>query len=268
MKQPDNPFWPRKSILHPAPVRESYIPVRRIKKTLNREEQRIVDVIAEDRFRIPKILLMEHAGLAVTEICEYMAGSQTTPVHIFTGKGNNGGDAYVSARLLFGRGFSVTVWDCFPEYTHAGLVKNMKDAVIALGIPVRPADAFDPQILQSGISHMLDERVSGMPCVIIDGIIGTGFEYIRSLPTRVRNITMRMEEAHIRGARVLAIDIPTGVDADTGEADLRAVAADCTVTFILPKPGILQGRGKELAGQIRVFPIGLPIDFADRILRP
>jgi len=268
MKQPDNPFWPPKSILHPAPPKEPYVPVRRIRKTLTREEQRRVDAIAEDRYKIPMILLMEHSGLAVTEICEYMAGSQTTPVHIFAGKGHNGGDAYVCARLLYGRGYLVNVWDCFPGYAHSGLVKIMREAVLALGIRIRPAEEFEPLKLQSGVSRMINERVSGMPCVIIDGIIGTGFEYKRPLPTHIRNITMRIEEGHIRGARVLAIDIPTGVDANTGEADLRAVTADCTVTFILPKPGLVCGKGRELAGQVRVFPIGLPIDFADRTLRP
>ena len=267
MKQPDNPFWPKKSILQPSPPKEPFVPVRRIRKSLTREEQKSVDSVAEDRFKVPLILLMEHAGLAVTEICEYMTGSRSTPVHIFAGKGHNGGDAYVCARLLYGRGYPVTVWDCFPGYTHTGLVKIMRDSVLALGISVRPANEFEPQKLSSGVSRMIDDQVSGMPCVIIDGIIGTGFEYTRPLPPQIRGITMRMEEGHVRGARVIAIDIPTGVDANTGEADLRAVTADCTVTFILPKPGILHGKGRELAGQVRVFPIGLPIDFADRALR-
>ena len=267
MKQPDNPFWPKKSLLFPAPPKEPYVPVRRIRKSLTREEQRAVDKAAEEKYKIPLILLMEHAGLAVTEICEVMAGARTTPIHVFAGKGNNGGDAYVSARLLHSRGYHVTVWDCFPGFNHTGLVKTMRDAVIALGIRIRPAEEFEPQKLSSGLSRMIDEKVSGMPCVIIDGILGTGFEYTRPLPPQLRTITARIEQGHIRGARVISIDIPTGVDANTGEADLRAVAADCTATFILPKIGLLQGKGRELAGQIRIFPIGLPIDFADLALQ-
>jgi len=267
MKQPDNPFWPKKSILHPVPPKESIIPVRRIRKSLTREEQRAVDRVAEDKYRIPLILLMEHAGLAVTEICEVMAGARTTPIHVFAGKGNNGGDAYVSARLLHGRGYHVTIWDCFPGYSHNGLVKTMRESALALGIRIRPAEEFEPQKLQSGLSRMIDEKVSGMPCVIIDGILGTGFEYSRPLPPQLRAITARIEQGHIRGARVISIDIPTGVDANTGEADILAVAADCTASFILPKAGLLRGRGRELAGQIRVFPIGLPIDFADQALQ-
>ena len=267
MKQPDNPFWPKKSILNPAPPKELYVPVRRVRKSLTREEQREVDKAAETVYKIPLSLLMEHAGLAVTDLCEVMAGAKTTPIYVFAGKGNNGGDAYVCARLLPCRGYHVTVWDCFPDFRHVGLTKTMREAVIALGIRIRPAEEFEPQKLSSGVSRMIDKKVSGMPCVIIDGIIGTGFEYTRPLPPSIRSITARIEQGHIRGARVIAIDIPTGVDANTGEADLRAVAADCTATFILPKAGLLQGRGHELAGQIRVFPIGLPIDFADRALK-
>lgn len=267
MRQPDNPFWPQKSILHPVPEKEPFIPVRRIRKSLTREDQRAVDAAAEMRYGIPLILLMEHAGLAVTETCALMAGASTTPVHIFAGRGNNGGDAYVSARLLYSRGYQVYVWDCFPGYAHTGLVKTMRDAVGALGISIRPADEFEPQKLKSGVSRMIDERVSGMPCVIIDGILGTGFQYARPLPPQLRTITSKIEDGRRRGARVISIDIPTGVDANTGEADPRAVAADCTVTFILPKAGLLRGKGRELAGQVRIFPIGLPIDFADRALR-
>jgi len=268
MRQPDNPFWPKKSILHPVPPKEPYIPLRPVRKSLTREEQREVDAAAEQKFGIPLILLMEHAGLAVADTCEAVAGARTTPVHIFAGKGNNGGDAYVCARLLYSRGYHITVWECFPDHKPADLVRTMRDAAVSLGIRMRPADDFDPRKLKSGVSRMIDEKTSGMPCVIIDGILGTGFQVNRPLPPHIRGITSRIEEGRLRGARVISIDIPTGVDANTGEADTRAVAADLTATFILPKAGILRGRGRELAGQIRVFPIGLPIDFADRALHP
>jgi NAD(P)H-hydrate epimerase len=210
---------------------------------------------------------MELAGLAVTEICEYMAGARTTPIHIFAGKGNNGGDAYVCARLLYSRGYTVTVWDCFPGFAHVGNVKAMKESAALLGVRIRPAEEFDPQKLRSGVSRMVNDQVSGIPCVIIDGIIGTGYERIRLLPPSLQSITTDIEEAHIRGARVIAIDIPTGVDANTSEVDPHAVCADCTVTFILPKQGMTRGRGRELSGQVRVFPLGLPINFADIALK-
>lgn len=267
MRQPENPFWPRKSILHPPSPKEPFIPVRRVRKSLTREEQRAIDQAATKIFQIPLNILMEHAGLAVTEICEYMAGARTTPIHVFAGKGNNGGDAYVCARLLHSRGYTVTVWDCFPGFVHVGNVKAMRESAALLGVRIRPADEFDPQKLRSGVSRMVNDQVSGIPCVIIDGIIGSGYERIRVLPPSLQSVTADIEEAHIRGARVIAIDIPTGVDADTSEVDPHAVCADCTVTFILPKLGMTHGRGRELSGQIRVFPLGLPINFADIALK-
>ncbi|MDD2302360.1 MAG: NAD(P)H-hydrate epimerase [Eubacteriales bacterium] len=263
MKQPDNPFWPQKSILNPAPPKEPFIPVRCVRNTLTREEQRSVDRVAVKKFEVPLVILMEHAGLAVADISSFVAGATTTPIHIFAGRGNNGGDAYVCARLLHSRGFSVIVWDCFPGVEHTGAVQIMRESVRLLGIRILPADAFDPQKLRSGVSRMIDEKVSGIPCVIVDGILGTGYEYTRPLPPYLQAITAKIEEAHTRGARVVAVDIPTGVDADTAEADPHAVAADCTVTFILPKYGMTRGKGKEMSGQIRIFPLGLPINFAD-----
>lgn len=268
MKQPDNPFWPQKSILHPVPPREPYVPVRCVRNTLTREEQRAMDRIIIKKYQIPLNILMEHAGLAVADVSSYVAGATTTPIHIFAGRGNNGGDAYVCARLMHSRGFSVTVWDCFPGVEHTGVVGVLRDAVRLLGIRILPADEFDAQKLRSGVSRMIDEKVSGIPCVIVDGIIGTGYEFARPLPPYLQKITEKIEEAHTRGARVVSIDIPSGVDSDTAEADPFAVAADCTVTFILPKLGITRGKGRELSGQIRIFPLGLPVNFADIALGP
>jgi NAD(P)H-hydrate repair Nnr-like enzyme with NAD(P)H-hydrate epimerase domain len=196
------------------------MPVRRIRKSLTREEQKALDRSAEAEFRVPQILLMEHAGLAVADTCDLMAGARTTPVHIFTGKGNNAGDAYVCARLLYGRGYRVTVWDCFPGFEHTGLAAVMRASVEALGICIRPAEEFDPGKLFSGVSRIIDDNVSGMPCVIIDGILGTGFSMARPLPPPLRKITVKIEEGHIRGARVIAIDIPT-VSMPTREMPIR-----------------------------------------------
>ncbi len=268
MKQPDNPFWPKKSILHPSPPKEPYVPVRCVRNTLTREEQHTIDQVIVSKFQLPLTTVMEHAGIAVADVSAYVAGATTTPIHIFAGRGNNGGDAYVCARLLQSRGFSVTVWDCFPDVEHTGAVQIMREAAKRLGIRICPAAEFDPQKLRSGVSRMIDDRVSGIPCVIVDGILGTGYEFSRPLPMYLQIITGKIEEAHTRGARVVSIDIPTGVDSDTSEIDPYAVAADCTVTFILPKLGMTRGKGKELSGQIRIFPLGLPINFADIALGP
>ncbi len=266
MRQPNNPFWPQKSLLHPVPPREPYIPVRPRRISLTREEQRLVDEGVEERFAIPLMLLMEHAGLAVADTCGMVAAAKTTPIHIFAGKGNNGGDAYVCARIMHSRGYPVLLWDCFPGYAHTGLPKVMRDSARAIGVKMRPAEEFTPEALQGGISRMIDDKMAAMPCVIIDGVVGTGYEYSRPLPAYIRSITGRIEKARLRGARVVSIDIPTGIDANTGLADPAAVTADGTVTFILPKVGLLKSPGKEHAGHIQISSIGLPPNIADLVL--
>jgi len=263
MRKNGNPFWPQKSILHPKPPKPVYEPVRRIRMTLTREEQHIVDSVAARHFSLPISILMEHAGIAVADACMSLAGAKTTPIHVFAGKGNNGGDAYVCARILYGRGFPVTIWDCFTDTNHTGAIRTNREACIALGIRIRPCEEFNPNVWAGGVSRMMDDEMPGMPCVIVDGIIGTGYDAKRALPFRLRSITRSIEEGHVRGARVLSIDIPTGVDANTGETDASAVRADMTVTFILPKHGMTIGRGPAFSGQIRVSTIGLPINFAD-----
>lgn len=268
MRKNESPFWPQKSILNPPPPKEPYEPVRRIRMTLTREEQRAIDRAAANDYQVPVSILMEHAGLAVANACTVVAKAVNTPIHFFAGKGMNGGDSYVAARLLRSWGYTVTIWDCFPGETQSPTVKTNRAAAEKFGVPIHPATEFDPGIWQAGISRMIYEKEPGMPCVLVDGIIGTGYEFSRPLPQNLLDITAKIEEGHKRGARVVAIDIPTGVDCDTGEVDPGAITADLTVSFVLPKKGITVFPGKTKAGQVRVPTIGLPINFADIVLGP
>lgn len=268
MRKSESPFWPQKSILHPAPPKVPYEPVRRVRMALMREEQRELDRVAAKEYHVPISVLMEHAGLAVADACVSVAKAVTTPIHIFAGKGMNGGDSYVAARILHSRGYKVTIWDCFPGTEHSPVVKNNREAAECFGIKIRPASEFDPGVWQAGISRMIYEQEPGMPCVLVDGIIGTGYDFTRPLPPNLTEITAKIEEGHIRGARVISIDIPTGVDCDTGEVDPGAISADLTLSFILPKKGIMILPGKQKAGTVRVPTIGLPINFADMVLGP
>lgn len=268
MRKNESPFWPQKSILNPPPPKAPYVPVRRVRKTLLRAEQREVDRVAARDYSVGIQILMEHAGLAVANACVVLAKALTTPIHIFAGKGMNGGDSYVAARILKSWGYKVTLWDCFPGEEHSAVVKANRIAAERFQVTIRPASEFDPQVWQAGISRMIHEEEPGMPCVIVDGILGTGYEYTRPLPSSLCAITSKIEEGHVRGARVIAIDLPTGVDCDTGEADPGAISADLTLSFILPKHGITIGAGKQKAGTIRVPTIGLPINFADMVLGP
>lgn len=270
MKRNESPFWPQKqkSILHPAPPKAPYVPVRRVRMTLTREEQRKIDSVISKDYSVSIPILMEHAGLAVANACVVVAKATTTPIHFFAGKGMNGGDSYVAARLLKAWGYNVTIWDCFPSDTQAPAVQANRKAAQAFGVKIRPATEFEPGVWQAGISRMIHEEEPGMPCVLVDGIIGTGYEFARPLPPGLRAITSKIEEGHRRGARVISIDIPTGVDCNTGEVDPGAISADLTMSFVLPKKGITLVPGRYKAGQVKVSAIGLPINIADIVLGP
>ena len=166
MKQPDNPFWPKKSILHPSPPKEPYIPVRCVRNKITREEQHRIDRAIVKNFQLPITTIMEHAGIAVADVTAYVAGATTTPIHIFAGRGNNGGDAYVRARLLRSRGFAVTVWDCFPTWSIEPSDHARRQIFSACD---HPAEAFDPQKPEAS-SRMTTKKCRGFSCHR-DGII-------------------------------------------------------------------------------------------------
>jgi len=268
MRDENNPYAIKRKRLFPLENIPEEVLIPRpgvpVKRSLTAEEQRKVDEVAVSRFHIPLSVLMEYAGLSVANYCETIAASKNTPIHIFVGKGNNGGDGYVCARLLFSRGYAVCVWTCFLEKkSDARLLRTVRDSVKALGILVRPAALFDPLSFSGGVLRALDARSGGVPCVIIDGILGSGFSAQRELSKEVRAVTEKIQLCRQKGARVLSIDVPSGVDATTGEAARGAVQADATMTFLLPKEGLLKGEGKALSGQLRVDTIGLPPNFAD-----
>jgi len=164
------------------------------------EEMRAVDAAAAE----PTAVLIERAGAAVARAAvAMMGGTYGRTVHVIAGKGNNGADGRVAARLLADRGVRVFVHDA--------------------------ADC--PPVLSD--SHL-----------VIDAAYGTGFRGTWSPPD-------------VGATPVLAVDIPSGVDALTGEAPGPVLAAQRTVTFAALKPGLLQPPGRDLAGRVQVVDIGL-----------
>ena len=193
---------------------------------------------------IPRDILIEHAAVAVAKRCISFFETQdrnlfTYPVHVFAGKGMNGLDAFACARNLASFGCRVNVWQVFPDAAakapwQAGVDKN-------LDIRVRPAKEYRPE--EEGL--------------IVDGIFGTAFTANREFPASLRNLFQRINTAHENGCHVIAIDLPSGVEANTGTACPCSIQADETVTFILPKTGIMLYPGRKHAGEIHIDRIGL-----------
>jgi len=181
--------------------------------------------------------LMERAGLAAAEIAREMLAGRSPRVQVLAGPGNNGGDAFVVARWLKSWYFDVDV-------AFAGEASSLgPDAASAL----RAWQAA------GGRSH--SEWHCHEPGLIIDGLFGIGLA--RSIGESYAKWITRANENH---APVLALDIPSGLDADTGHAQPSTIRASGTATFIALKPGLLTADGPDHCGTITVHTLGLDVE--------
>jgi ADP-dependent NAD(P)H-hydrate dehydratase / NAD(P)H-hydrate epimerase len=199
---------------------------------------RAADSWAIEEQGIPSLELMETAGAAVAEAVREVA--RDGPVRVVCGKGNNGGDGLVAARHLAGTGYEVEVLLLWP----AGELSP--DATTNLGRfagAVRELEADDVGGALSG---------SG---AVVDAIFGTGFSGAPRAPA-----DGAIDAINASGAPVVAADIPSGVDASSGEAEGAAVDADVTVSFHAAKLGHWIFPGKANAGEVQVADIGIPAD--------
>jgi ADP-dependent NAD(P)H-hydrate dehydratase / NAD(P)H-hydrate epimerase len=192
-----------------------------------------VDRWAIEERGVPSLELMEAAGRAVAEVVAELA--PLGPVRVVCGKGNNGGDGFVAARLLREMGFEVEVLLLWPE-------EELRDDAVANFERVEGAvfeGDWDERLARSG--------------AVVDAIFGTGFEGEPREPAAAAI-------AAINGcdAPVVACDIASGVDASTGEVAGEAVEADVTVSFHAAKLGHRVAPGKWRTGELRVVPIGIP----------
>jgi ADP-dependent NAD(P)H-hydrate dehydratase / NAD(P)H-hydrate epimerase len=202
---------------------------------LDADQMRATDAWAINDRGVPSLQLMETAGRAVAESAAQAAGAGRAAV--VCGKGNNGGDGLVAARALREMGFKVDALLLGPgeqlsEDARANLLRF--DGARHVGVGELPAAL----------------RGAG---VVIDAVFGTGFAGAPRDPAG--SAIDAMNEAD---ASVVATDIASGVNASTGEVEGRAVRADLTVTFHVPKLGHWIAPGKEHTGELRVAPIGIP----------
>ena len=218
------------------------------------EEMRALDRAAEEEIGIPGLVLMENAGRAVADAAEKLLGAcRHKKVLIFAGKGNNGGDGSGAGRWLHNRGAEVTlVLACAAEEL-SGSAADELQYYIACGATVLEVTDADDNLRFAEI-----ENLALRADLLIDALLGTGFSgKMRSLFLRLCGCINRAKEKN-PACSILAVDIPTGVNADTGEADGSAVKADATVTMALPKLGLYLYPGAEHAGTIQVADIGMP----------
>lgn len=215
-------------------------------KLLTAEQMKNIDRRAASDFDIPSLLLMENAGIRTVEIIDdLLVAPQGKTVVILAGKGNNGGDGLVIARHLINAGVTV---DTFLLGTPEGMTP---DAYTNYSILHKMTGRIYPLTEDQHLDRlMLSLLVSDL---IVDAIYGIGFKgSLNDFDSRV--VTM----VNWCKSPVVAVDIPSGVEADTGEVHGEAVKAMQTVTFALPKIGLVLEPGKNYTGTLTVADISIP----------
>ncbi len=208
---------------------------------------RSLDQEAWRRYGIPGIVLMENAGLSVVHyLLErfWDARPSGRKVLILAGPGNNGGDGLVVGRHLYNRGAGVEILlTAAPDSYQGDAAVNLK-IVSAAGIPHWVFDADGCSRLAGAL-----DRAD----LVVDALFGTGF---RGLPQEPLASLIGMVNAS--GKPVLAVDLPSGMEADTGVVAGACIRADLTVTLGLPKLGLYLDPGAVYAGKVVVGDISFP----------
>lgn len=209
-------------------------------------EMRTMDKETIEAFGIPGRILMENAGRGAVEgLLRVLGDLRGVAVGVAAGRGNNGGDGFVMARYLAQLGARVTVFLLAARSRVAGDARTNLDLLDPLGVPV-------VELLDAAALQRRRRRLQG-PAVWIDAILGTG------LNAPVRGHLARMIAfLNSSGRPVFAVDIPSGLHADTGQVLGDAVHARATATFALAKIGHQVEPGASLTGRLFVVDIGIP----------
>lgn len=211
-------------------------------KIATTEQMRQMDRYAIEKLLIREEILMENAGIAATTILAKESGLAGKRIVVVCGTGNNGGDGLVVARLAHSLGGVVSVFIVGNQDRFRGAARLNWDIVQRLPLTIRPLGEISD----------LEEELKGADYVV-DALFGTGLD---------RKVTGLYADAiraiNRKGKNILSLDIPSGVNGDTGQVMGEAVEADWTVTFGLPKIGNILYPGYGLCGKLFVCHIAFP----------
>ena len=219
-------------------------------KIVTTEQMRELDRRTIQEAHVLGLELMERAGAGVFEVAQTMTVARERGVVLFIGKGNNGGDAIVAADHLFkaGRGWGpITLVLTSPAEEFSGDALYHWKKLAQLRARVLP---FDPQK-----KELVADVLAGCG-LIVDGLLGTGAHGEPHSPIREA-----IELINAAKRPTLAIDMPSGLDADTGQTAGACVRAGVTATIGLPKRGLLQQSALDYVGRLSIVDIGIPENF-------
>jgi NAD(P)H-hydrate epimerase len=220
---------------------------------MTREQVREVDRIAIERLGVASLVLMENAGRGATDVLlrlDPQLANAHGLVAILCGKGNNAGDGFVVARQLAVRGVAVVTLTLFPPAELTGDARTNYDILVRGGAQVvdlspqaADAEAFDAEL----------DRHAGRAAWLIDALLGTGATGAPREP-----VAAAIRWANAQPCRRLALDVPSGLDCDSGAAAEVTFRAEATCTFVAAKPGLQLPAAGAYVGQLHIVDIGVP----------
>lgn len=214
---------------------------------LTRDQVRSVDQRAIDQYGMSGLVLMENAGRGAAEIIAGAAGSGE--ILILCGRGNNAGDGYVIARHLELMGRNPRILSLVPLESLQG--DALANARIARAANIECEFIQDIETLQ---------RRLGSPATLVECLLGTG---ARGAPRELMGDAVRLANA-LNTTRI-AIDVPAGLDCDTGEASDPTLRADHTISFVASKVGFLTPSAANFVGHVHTVGIGVPKRLLDEV---
>lgn len=229
-------------------MRSKMTPIER----LSREEVRSVDQRTIEEFGLPGIALMENAGRGVFELLVSLKAQG--PIKICVGKGNNGGDGFVIARHLHNAGIPVELFLLADPGQLAGDAATNYQVASRMGIPLQA----DPELQDRESFRKFLEPAEW----IVDALLGTGVQGSIREP-----FATAIQLINAAPANKLAIDLPSGLDCDTGVPLGDCVVAAQTATFVAEKKGFANPDSKAFTGTVHVLDIGAPRQIIAELLK-
>jgi len=214
-------------------------------KVVTSQQMREIDRKAIEENNLFGLILMENAGLRIFQnLKKIYADLRLKKVIIFAGSGNNGGDGFVVARHLYNYGVKVKVFLLAPFNKIKGEAGENLNIIDKMGVELIETETTKFEEIQEAVQNY---------DLIIDAILGTG------LQGRVTGLKAKIIDlVNVAGKEVVAIDVPSGLDADTGKLEGPCIKATHTITLALPKIGLLLFPGASYAGKVTVEDIGIP----------
>jgi NAD(P)H-hydrate epimerase len=222
--------------------------MKKASKTISSKKARSIDIKTQKKYGISGLILMENAGLKAAQLAEKLLKRKRKKVLVLCGKGNNAGDGFVCARQLLNEGFDVLIYLLYNPSLIKGDAKVNYNILKKVGSKIR---SFYGKQQKQNFKKIKEEI--NKSSLIIDAVFGIGFK--GRLPDELIELFSKINALN---KKLLALDVPSGLNADSGKANPICLKADYTITFGLAKKGFYKNQGPKSCGKVIIDSITFP----------